>query len=289
MPVMDGVTATRLIRESLAPEVLPIVAMTANAMKADRDRCLDAGMNAIVTKPINPNDLWQALVQWVRPRPGLGLAAPQPPAAEVTVEAVGTQELLQRLEGLDGLDAVQGLQRTGGNAGFYLRMLRKLVEGQADAVQRVRAQLAADDRAGAERSAHTLKGVAGNLGAVALQASAAALETALRESADAAPVGACIAHTEQVLGALLQALQQTPGFAAEEAAAEPGAPTGEAGRQRAQAVLAQLRQCLREDDPSAQALWQENAGLLGQLLEQPQAVQKAIEGFEFETALDLLA
>ena len=78
MPVMDGVVATRHIRQSHTPADLPIVAMTANAMKVDRDRCLSAGMNAFVTKPIDQDELWKALLDWVRPRPGIG--AVNPPA-----------------------------------------------------------------------------------------------------------------------------------------------------------------------------------------------------------------
>ncbi len=64
MPVMDGIAATRMIRAQPRHAGLPIVAMTANAMQADHDRCLSAGMNAVVTKPIEPDDLWAALVHW---------------------------------------------------------------------------------------------------------------------------------------------------------------------------------------------------------------------------------
>ncbi|HOE41036.1 MAG TPA: response regulator [Rhodoferax sp.] len=73
MPVMDGCTASRLIRESHGAAHFPIVAMTANAMKEDRDRCLAAGMNAVVTKPIDPDDLWRALLKWVKVRDGMGV------------------------------------------------------------------------------------------------------------------------------------------------------------------------------------------------------------------------
>ena len=65
MPVRDGVTAARLIRQRVSAHELPIVAMTANAMVANRDRCLQAGMNGYVTKPISPDALWQAMQHWV--------------------------------------------------------------------------------------------------------------------------------------------------------------------------------------------------------------------------------
>lgn len=70
MPVMDGLEATRRLRAQGC--TLPIVAMTANAMQSDRERCLEAGMNDHVAKPVEPAQLWAALRRWIQPRPGLG-------------------------------------------------------------------------------------------------------------------------------------------------------------------------------------------------------------------------
>ena len=67
MPVMDGLTATREIRKALSTTDLPILAMTANARVKDREECLAAGMNDHVTKPIDPDQLFTALLQWVKP------------------------------------------------------------------------------------------------------------------------------------------------------------------------------------------------------------------------------
>ncbi|MRR52337.1 MAG: PAS domain-containing sensor histidine kinase, partial [Rhodocyclaceae bacterium] len=71
MPVMDGVAATFEIRKQERFAALPVVAMTANAMQQDRERCLAAGMNDFLTKPIEPDDLWAALLKWVKPRAGM--------------------------------------------------------------------------------------------------------------------------------------------------------------------------------------------------------------------------
>jgi CheY-like chemotaxis protein len=70
MPVMDGVEATRAIRADVRFRDLPIIAMTANAMAADRDRCLEAGMNDHIAKPIDPEQLFQVLLRWMRSRAG---------------------------------------------------------------------------------------------------------------------------------------------------------------------------------------------------------------------------
>jgi CheY-like chemotaxis protein len=74
MPVMDGLTATAEMRRIERLRSLPIVAMTANAMQADKDACIAAGMNDHLAKPIEPDDLWKALLKWVRPRGGPGTA-----------------------------------------------------------------------------------------------------------------------------------------------------------------------------------------------------------------------
>jgi CheY-like chemotaxis protein len=68
MPVMDGITATHALRLDPRQRDLPVVAMTANAMQADRDHCLAAGMNDHIAKPIEPEDLWKVLLKWVKPR-----------------------------------------------------------------------------------------------------------------------------------------------------------------------------------------------------------------------------
>jgi two-component system, sensor histidine kinase and response regulator len=66
MPVMGGIEATRAIRSDPRFGDLPIIAMTANAMAADRDRCLEAGMNDHIAKPIEPEELFRVLAQWIR-------------------------------------------------------------------------------------------------------------------------------------------------------------------------------------------------------------------------------
>jgi two-component system sensor histidine kinase/response regulator len=191
---------------------------------------------------------------------------------------------MERLQKIEGLEASQGLQRTGGKASFYISMLRKMATAQADAVLRMGKQLAANDRDSAERTAHTLKGVAGNLGAVALQDSASALESALREAASAQDTEACAMHTEQLLFTLVHAMQEYPGFVDIETVPGAAAPASDAERQHANGVLDQIKIYLREDDPAAQTVWEENAALLGSVLAQAQAVREAMEGFEYEVA-----
>jgi signal transduction histidine kinase/response regulator RpfG family c-di-GMP phosphodiesterase len=227
MPVMDGVTATRLLRKTHSADALPIVAMTANSMRADRDRCLQAGMNDFVTKPINPQELWRAVLRWVPPRAGQGLRDNTRPRAEA-VEAAnafasGTEpsdgtaagaELMQMLERIPDLDVELGLLRTAGQPGLYASVLTKFVRTKADEARRIRSCLDAQDYAGAQRLAHTLKSVAGTLGATLLEGSAKALESQLHrpDTGSGALTDALLADLDGHLLRLIQALQALPGF-----------------------------------------------------------------------------
>ena len=172
MPVMDGVTATREIRKEDRFKDLPIVAMTANAMQADRDLCLAAGMDDHVAKPIEPDVLWKVLLKWIKPRHFTTTAEAVKPQAAQDVELPS---------GIDGLDMAGGLRRVLGKKKLYLSMLRKFVAGQKSATTEILKALDGDDWGTAERLAHTLKGVSGNIGATGLQERAEKIEVAIRE------------------------------------------------------------------------------------------------------------
>ena len=290
MPVMDGVTATAHIRQSLDARALPIVAMTANAMATDRQRCLQAGMNDFVTKPIDPQALWQALLQWVGRRPGLGVAALQLSENSQGASSSSTDELpgtAQALCEVAALDAAAGLRRMGGSTPLYIKLLNKFVQSQADMEQRVAQALQAGDAASAERMAHTLKGVAANLGANALAHSAGLLEECLRNGMSTGSVQAALQHTGQVLRQLLSALQPALARVAGDAPAPPA--TWNADQlQAGTAVLQEIRQLLRQDDASAQELWSNHRSVLYTLVAQAAQVDAAIADFDFESALALL-
>ncbi len=215
MPEMDGVEAARQIRRQWTSAELPIVAMTANAMAVDRARCLEAGMDDFLTKPIDPGALWRCLLRWLT---GRQASAPR---------AVGGDEPGFALA-IDGLDTRRGLRQLAGNTALYLRLLRSFARNEADAAQRVREALARSDPAAAVRVAHTLKGLAGSIGADALAGAAAALEVALAGGADPAACAPGLQATERLLvplcaaiAAALPAAPAAPGGAAPDAAA-PG-------------------------------------------------------------------
>jgi PAS domain S-box-containing protein len=278
MPVMDGITATRAIRQLGVGNTLgtlPIVAMTANAMQADRDRCLAAGMNGFVAKPIEPDELWRTLAQWIQPRADLGHdTSLAEPATQPTTEAVPQH--------IAGLDTAQGLRRVMGKQSLYLSMLRKFANGQAQTASDIAQALQTQDTASAERYAHTLKGLAGNIGATELQEAANRLESALQAGQSLATLAGLLTPVSVQLAALVEALRTalpnpTPS----------GAPVDPA---QLAAVLARVRQLLAESDPDAIDIWQQHKALLENALGDTfHKVSAAMANYDFEAALDDLA
>jgi two-component system sensor histidine kinase/response regulator len=212
MPEMDGHQATRKIRSEPRFAKLPIIAMTAHATTEERQRCLDDGMNDHVSKPIDPALLYETLARYV-PRPAAAAAAapapkPRPAGAD-------------GLPRIEGLDAADGLARVAGNRSLYLKLLRQFADQQGEAPQQIVAALKSGDRKLAERLAHTVKGVAGSLGARELQQIAGALEKAISMSAAPAVLNPAEAALETALKSFVARLRA--GLPAEAAAAVPAA------------------------------------------------------------------
>ncbi len=166
MPVMDGYTATREIRETLKLSYLPIVAMTANAMPADRAACLAAGMNDHIGKPFDLAEL-VAVLQKVSGR--------EPSSGEGEVKSVSEDDLSLPVAPV-GFAFKEALLRLGNNRGLYASQARMFATRHCDDLQKVLSLLKKGERPGAVRELHTLRGVAGTLGAQALASSLSELE-----------------------------------------------------------------------------------------------------------------
>jgi CheY-like chemotaxis protein len=223
MPVMDGYTATRTIREweggmrnaevgspnaeggrrnkirkdsDLKSEIrnpkseiksIPIIAMTAHAMAGDEDKSLQAGMNGHVTKPIDPDQLFSTLQQWIKPREKR-VQVRQP---EVLVERLETDKAVAEEEefpeDLPGFDLSDGLARLQGNKTLYKKLLIDFGAKYIQVANEIRETLDAKDLKQAHSLIHNLKGLAGNLAATDLQAAAVNLEKLVKGVQKKAP------------------------------------------------------------------------------------------------------
>ncbi|MFV3127759.1 ATP-binding protein [Niveispirillum sp. KHB5.9] len=164
MPVMDGMEATRRIRQ--AGYTLPILALTANVLREEREACLDAGMNGHVAKPVTPQALNQAIAEIAGFRPTRTDAAPAPPAAADPGEPALDQEILDNL-----------LLVVGDDIGVQL--LNDALSSFRTRVDTIMA--AGNDLERVEREAHSLVSSAGNLGFMALSRRSRALMNAAAE------------------------------------------------------------------------------------------------------------
>ena len=238
MPVMDGYQATRKLRQDPRYSSLPVIAMTANAMVGDKEKCLDAGMNDFIAKPIDVAQLFGTLARWIAP------AMPQDMAVVVAQPEA-------ELPVIAGLKMAEAMRRVGGNAALMRKLLERFVETQFDAMQRIVAAIENNQLETAIREAHTLKGLAGNIGAGGLADSAARVEHLLSlGSHDGLPqaLAACTLALDELVPKIVLAMQSRGSVTEAGSAVAHAAPVD---RAHLEAGLRELSQLLLQDDAQA--------------------------------------
>jgi two-component system sensor histidine kinase/response regulator len=295
MPVMDGYAATRHLRAQAAFRNLPIIAMTANAMAGDREKVLEAGMNDHIAKPLRVEDMFACMAKWIKPSKAVqgGDALPAaPPPAEPSANG---------LPPLPGIDVAAGLATAQNNLALYRRLLAKFAAGQAnfgaDFTQAQQDAEATDttDAAAATRCAHTLRGSAGNIGALGVASAAAALEQACAQKADQAVVQPLLEATLLALQPVMAGLQQLAPAVETASAPDVAAPQTPPSPE-AVALLNRLRKLLQSNDAEAgdlldtvlEKLAAEGHGLGSVLGSALAPVARAIENIDFDGALQKL-
>ena len=274
MPVMGGLEATMGIRQQTRHKNLPVIAMTANAMLGDKEKSLAAGMNDHITKPINPESLYNTLIRWIS---GDG------PDGESLPQAVPRDSSLRGLEDFKELEVRQGLMRVAGKDVVYLRLLNQFKESQAHALDILAADVERGEREKACSSAHSLKGVSGNLGAMLLYRSVTALEQALRDS-DVERIPALLEESKAIMRATLKAIDDFQAMNVSIA----GGSFDHLERGTLLEKLDTLVERLSDSDADAVDLAEEVAGGATD----PIAVRgmpevlRAVSAFDFETALE---
>jgi CheY-like chemotaxis protein len=294
MPVMDGETATREIRKDSRSANLPILAMTANAMAGDRERCLEAGMNDHVPKPIDPKVLFRTLLRWI---PSKSITGRQPIGTSESVRTKSGDQTaaaassfqdpkLASLETIVGLDVKGGLSRVLNKPDRYERLLRQFTSGpESQTVAVVRTQLKKGDYQAAERSAHSLKGVAGTLGAGELQQRTASLEAAIKEGQSEVAIERHLAIVEQELTRIISAIKGA--LPAEES--PEIAEAADLDWDRIREAINRLEELLEGDDAHALTAFEESAPLLYAAFGPAvSSVKDPLTDFDFPAALKAL-
>ena len=277
MPVMDGYEATRMIRKELNLAQLPVLAMTANAMEGDRQMALAAGMNDHIAKPLNITTMFSTMAKWFAPV-----------AATVTGEILSGKEQhpAAELPHIEGLDTEHGLRCTMQQPELYRRMLRKFALSNQNIITELEQSLLQQDYALLGRQAHTLKGNAGTIGALALADAAAELEQQVQHGEETALMNEQILQLKDWLTPLLSGLEQ---FFAD---AQPKASLPQLNLPHFDwtAPLQHLLTLLQNCDTSAIAEVEtlEKLPLANEQIRQLDQLKQLISGFQFENAEHLL-
>lgn len=202
MPEMDGYEATRQIRELYSAHKLPIIAMTAHAFDEERKRCLAAGMNDHLPKPLDPLMLYQLLCRHI------GTTAPLANGEHTLPDG---QDVITLPDSLPGIDLPALLERVNHNQALVVRLIRLFAHEHRSIAHDIGQRIQESDLAAAARLAHGLKGVAGNLAASAAQKLATQLEEALKKN-DSAAAQSLLAPFEKALNEVFNAAELVDGL-----------------------------------------------------------------------------
>ncbi|MGV3531543.1 MAG: response regulator [Chthoniobacteraceae bacterium] len=249
MPELDGYQATAKLRADPRFASLPIIAMTAHATLEERQRCISAGMNDHISKPIEPALLYETVRRYCPSSKSVA-----PPAERTGLEVHTPQ--VEALPPAEGFDAEEGLRRVGGNRALYEKLVRQFIAQEANAPEQIARQIAAGDYASAGRTAHTIKGVAGNLGAKGVQATAADLEKAIQREASTADVEELRLRFARNLSELVAHLRAH--FGDKQATTAVSSAASAMDSEELKSVIVKMRAKLSESDAAALDIVEEN-------------------------------
>lgn len=288
MPVMDGVAASIEIRKNPQFDNLPIIAMTANARLEDKEKCLQVGMQDHISKPIDPEELFRALLKWIKPQDSVVDFDAQKVSHFSSEEALtdnkNNEVDLGGILSIDELDVELGLQRVLNNKTLYLKMLRKYVTAQSHVVADIRAALDnEEDKQSAERLTHTIKGLSANIGAMSLQDKAAEIETLIRNQAQRQIIDEKLTAFEQAFSALLDKIKTA-------LPSEAAAMSQNIDMSKAPEVIKELMSLLEDDNSKAGTVLEDNLDLLRFVLGTKTftKIDNAIKQFDLDEALEFL-
>lgn len=275
MPVMDGYTAAQEIRKKELFKNLPVIAMTANVMSDDLEKAQDAGMNGHIGKPINVSEMFATMTKWI---------TPANPVIPIEPMVILENEDFDTIPSLPGINVEVGLTRIGGNPISYRKLLKKFWDNQEGVPEQVAQAIEKNDLKLAERLAHTLKGVAGNIGAEELQTIAESMEKSIVAEDNELACGLLPEVTEKLerVRASIATLDQGP------TKTNKGHKTFDMSTVKPE--LEQLRELLEDDDAEAIEMTESlrkhfsGSGLESSLND----IAKAIDGYDFEEALEHL-
>ncbi|MBF0444542.1 MAG: CHASE domain-containing protein [Magnetococcales bacterium] len=276
MPIMDGYTATRSIRKFKQFNELPIIGLTAHAMKGDRELCLQAGMNDHVAKPINKNYLFSILSKWI-PQKDQTERPKTLSVKKATVDIAGLPEILP------GIDIPSAIEQLNGNSTLFRSLLLEFAKNFANTATVIRSALNGnrqDDLKVAKNLAHSVKGMAGSLSAQPLFKAAKELDRVIlgnNQSEWQTLIDIFDRELQQVLASIATISIDTTATIT----ANMDAP---AMQEKMQELLFALDRLLSNGDSNACSCWEELKPFLGEnnIKEEVATLANCIDNFDFE-------
>lgn len=280
MAVMDGYEATRQIRQRPEFDQLPIIAMTAHAMVAEREACFKIGMNDHISKPIEVDSMYSTLGRWIKL---------EPPAEEDPRDVSYDSSLESAF--IPGLDIKKALRRLGGNERLLLMSMRQFCQMHSKDVELMLAALLDGRLTDANRYAHTLKGLAATIGADALSENFAYLENALgKDSPGYADLKEKIDEAADHLAIIVENITNLLDKLEEQPQTTEQPDSSVRLDEKVLLTLQKLQSLMEDDDASARSYLADRISILEGVL--PAAVlrqfENQINSFEFEEALSTL-
>jgi len=274
MPVMDGFEATREIRKRSYK--IPIVAMTANAMKHDVEQCLESGMDDHVGKPIDVQELFRTLRKWLKFDSS---ASNTPPLPSINASKDDSNPILANI------NVEAGIRRVGGNTAIYHKILLKFRANYADFIEKIATASNSGKQEEAIHLAHTLKGVSGNLGAEELYKTVSKLERFIKEGTE--NIDPYIKQTHTELTKVLASIDSLQGGNTEQS---PVAEKREINFEVLSPLFEKLHDFLKDCNPEARLILEQieqqlaNSNYNNHMV----TIKKHLEAYLFDKALNEL-
>ncbi|MDD3394340.1 MAG: response regulator [Anaerotignum sp.] len=269
MPVMDGIAATKEIRK--VDKNIPIIAMTARILQAEREICFQAGMNDHVSKPIDPYLFQKTILRWINTARGQAVLNK---AGEIQT----SEDFL-----LDGIDTIAGLSRVANNKALYIDLLKRFGEKYAASMEEIKQLQITNQYSKLEQLTHSMKGASGNIGADMLYAALGELEKMSRTKIKWEEYSSLEEEISQELSRVIHSISELQ--------QEEKRDIDREGNSMDMSLIKELIQCLSRGDHSAVALWNqirlEVQTFYGE--EKESLIDQSIRNFEFDEAVRQLS
>jgi two-component system, sensor histidine kinase and response regulator len=286
MPWMDGIESTKSIRQMEQWRHLPIIAMTASVLDEDRQSCADAGMNGFIPKPVDPDQFYAVLWEWLpREQAPPPLPTPLTHALSDSAQVLDDAVLISHWGRVMGLRVDAGLKTVRGNLGTYGRLITRFVESHGSDAQRLRQASSDGAWDNVKSTAHVLKSTAGSIGALQLASTATEIqalgETATEQQRErlALQLAQEVELLHKDLERALHQMPQVPGIREQRVVCT----------ENQSALQAELVQYLTERDMAAVRFVREHETCLRENLgDMASPLIAAVRRFDYDTALQIV-